>query len=235
VDDALEAKYTADTHAEGKRANKMAFQAKMGLEVDPHAALFFWPSRLDPVQKGPQLLTNILYSLVSRYWDRKLQIAVVANGQHQGAFHDVVRMHDFKDRVAVCNFEERLSRLGYAAADFVLVPSLFEPCGLPQMIGAIYGSLPVVHDTGGLHDTVEHLAEDGGRGNGFVFKVYGSAGLEWAMDQAMCFHGLPVDLKQTQIARIMRESKARFNHAVCARAYMDIYETMLKRPLVKPF
>ena len=235
VDDALEMKYTADTHAEGKCANKLAFQAKMGLEIDPDAPIFFWPSRLDPVQKGPQLLTNILYRIISRYWDQKLQVAVVANGQHQGAFHDVVRMHDLKDRVAVCNFDERLSRLGYAAADFILVPSLFEPCGLPQMVGAIYGSLPVVHDTGGLHDTVEHLADDGGHGNGFVFKVYGSEGLEWAMDQAMDFHAQPAERKQAQIARIMRESKARFNHTVCARAYMDIYETMLKRPLVDPF
>ncbi len=235
VDDALEVKYAADTHAEGKRANKMAFQAKLGLDVDPDAALFFWPSRLDPIQKGPQLLTNILYRIVSRYWDRNLQVALVANGQHQGAFHDVVRQHDLKDRVAVCNFDERLSRLGYAAADFVLVPSLFEPCGLPQMVGSIYGSLPVVHDTGGLHDTVEHLTADGKRGNGFVFQVYGSEGLEWAMDQAMEFHERPVSQKQTQIARIMRESKARFNHAVCARAYMDIYETMLNRPLVAPF
>ncbi|MFZ4394221.1 MAG: glycogen synthase [Kiritimatiellia bacterium] len=235
VDDALEVKYSADTLAEGKRANKMAFQAKLGLDVDPDAALFFWPSRLDPIQKGPQLLTNILYRIVSRYWDRNLQVALVANGQHQGAFHDVVRQYDLKDRVAVCNFDERLSRLGYAAADFVLVPSLFEPCGLPQMVGSIYGSLPVVHDTGGLHDTVEHLTADGKRGNGFVFQIYGSEGLEWAMDQAMEFHARPVSQKQTQIARIMRESKARFNHAVCARAYMDIYETMLKRPLVDPF
>ena len=231
VDTAIERNYTPDTHAEGKRANKLAFQSKMGLEVDADAPLFFWPSRLDPIQKGPQLLTDILFRVVSRHWDRKLQVAVVANGQHQNAFHDVVRQHDLMDRVAVCNFDERLSRLGYAAADYVLVPSLFEPCGLPQMIGVIYGSLPVVHDTGGLHDTVEHLSADGHYGNGFVFKVYGSEGLEWAMDQAMAFHAQPATGRQERVARIMRESRARFNHAVCARAYVDIYETMLNRPL----
>ena len=235
VDEALEVKYTADTHAEGKRTNKLAFQAKMGLDLDPEAPIFFWPSRLDPVQKGPQLLTDILYRIVSRYWDQNLQIAVVANGQHQGAFHDVVRHHDLKDRVAVCNFDERLSRLGYAASDFILVPSLFEPCGLPQMVGAIYGSLPVVHDTGGLHDTVAPLTPDGEQGNGFAFNVYGSEGLEWAIDQAMAFYSQPRERRQVQIARVMRESKARFNHKVCARAYMDIYETMLKRPLVDAF
>jgi len=235
TDEALDARYTAETHAAGKRANKLAFQAKMELDVDPDAALFFWPSRLDPAQKGPQLLTDILFRMVSKFADRKLQVAVVANGQHQEAFHDVVRIHDLKDRVAVCNFDERLSRLGYAAADFILVPSLFEPCGLPQMVGAIYGTLPVVHDTGGLHDTVEHLAADGASGNGFPFKVYGSEGLAWAMEQAMAFYAQPAERRAEQIARIMRESKARFNHAVCARAYMDIYETMLNRPLVNPF
>ena len=235
ADEALEAHYTADDHAAGKRANKLAFQAKMGLEGDPDAPLFFWPSRLDPAQKGPQLLTDILYRVVSRHWSAKLQVAVVANGQHQAAFHDIVRLHDLKDRVAVCSFDERLSRLGYAAADFILVPSLFEPCGLPQMVGALYGSLPVVHDTGGLHDTVEHLDVAAGTGNGFVFRVYGSEGLELAMDRAMAFHALPAEVRAAQVGRIMRESKARFNHAVCARAYMDIYENMLQRPLVNPF
>lgn len=235
TDEALEVRYTPESQYEAKRANKTAFQSRMELDVDPDAALFFWPSRLDPAQKGPQLLTDILYRVVSRHWIRKLQIAVVANGQHQAAFHDVVRLHDLKDRVSICNFDERLSRLGYAAADFVLVPSLFEPCGLPQMVGAIYGSLPVVHDTGGLHDTVEHLSKDGETGNGLVFKVYGSEGLEWAMDEAMVFHGQPAESKARQVSRIMRESKARFNHAVCARAYIDIYEKMLKRQLVKTF
>jgi len=233
TDEALEQRYTAETHVEAKRANKMAFQAKMELDVNPDAALFFWPSRLDPVQKGPQLLTDILYNMVSKHWNAPLQIAVVANGQHQSAFHDVVRLHDLKDRVSVMNFDESLSRLGYAAADYILVPSLFEPCGLPQMVGAIYGSLPVVHDTGGLHDTVEQLSIDENRGNGFVFNVYGSKGLEWAMDQAMAFHELPAETRAVQTTRIMRESKARFNHAVCAKAYINIYETMLNRPLVR--
>ena len=235
IDDALEAKYTDANHVEAKRANKIAFQMKMEMDVDPDAPLFFWPSRLDPIQKGPQLLTDILFKMVERYRNQKLQVAVVANGQHQAAFHDVVRMHDLRDRVAVCNFDEKLSRLGYAAADFVLVPSLFEPCGLPQMVGAIYGTLPVVHDTGGLHDTVESLSADGKTGNGFSFKIYGSAGLEWAMDEAMKFFAQPASQRAEQVGRIMRESKARFNHAVCARSYMDIYERMLNRVLVNPY
>jgi len=130
--------------------------------------------------------------------------------------------------------EEREHRL-LAAADCLLMPSLYEPCGLPQMIGAIYGSLPVVHDTGGLHDTVTHLDAQKNAGNGFVFKTYDSRGLRWAVDRAMDFHRLPAEVRAAQIGRIMRESRERFNHDVTAGQYFDIYESMLKRPLVNPY
>jgi len=234
-DAALEATYAAETHQPGKRANKAAFQRKVGLEVNEEAPLFFWPSRLDPAQKGPQLLAAIFPRILERYRARRMQVAIVANGAYQGAFHELVRRFDLYGRVAVCDFEEGVSRLGYAASDMVLVPSLFEPCGLPQMIGAIYGSLPVVHDTGGLHDTVEHLDAAAGTGNGFVFKIFDGNGLEWAMDRAMDFMALPAERRAQQVARIMTDSRARFNHSVCARTYIDIYEKMLQRPLVTPF
>jgi ADP-glucose type glycogen/starch synthase len=234
LDPALEKTYGPADHAEGKLLNKVAFQRKVGLDVRPDAPLLFWPSRLDPLQKGPQLLTDILYATAARYDAEGLQVAVVANGSHQRHFHDIVHRHDLFDRVAVCDFEENLSRLGYAGSDFLLVPSLFEPCGLPQMIGAIYGSLPIVHDTGGLHDTVRHLHPARGTGNGFVFKHYDSAGLAWAIDQAVAFHRLPAETRATHIERVMRDGLANFNHSVCAAEYIDIYERMLQRPLVNP-
>lgn len=231
----LEKKYTPETCMEGKRANKVAFQKKTGLEVNPDAPLFFWPSRLDPVQKGPQLLTDILYRFLSKYWKEKVQIAVVANGPYQQPFRDILRFHDLYGRLTVCDFDQSLSEQGFAASDFVLVPSLFEPCGLPQMVGQIFGSLPVVHDTGGLHDTVEHLQVEKETGNGFVFRVYDSTGLSWAMDQAMAFYALPPEVKEKHIRRIMQQGGARFNHETCARAYIEIYEKMLHRPLVRSF
>jgi glycogen synthase len=132
----------------------------------------------------------------------------------------------------VCKFDESLSHLGYAASDFMLMPSKFEPCGLPQMVSPIYGSLSVVHDTGGLHDTVEHLDTSSNTGNGFVFKHYNREGLRWAMDEAMSFYRLPQEIKAAQIARIMQQSRARFNHSVTAQQYIGIYEKMLDRQLV---
>ena len=229
----IEACYSAENHAEKKVENKVAFQRKTGLHVDPSAPIFFWPSRLDPVQKGCQLLTDILYKLVSDYWGEKLQVAIVANGAYEKYFHEIVRFHNLHKRVAVCAFDEALSHLGYAASDFMLMPSKFEPCGLPQMVSPIYGSLSVVMDTGGLHDTVEHLDLEKNEGNGFVFKNYDCNGLRWAIDQAMKFHRLPKAVKAQQISRIMKESKARFNHSVTAQEYIDIYEVMLERQLIR--
>ncbi len=235
TDEALTQRYTAEDADAAKRENKRAFQLKVGLATNPDAPLFFWPSRLDPIQKGPELLTNILYATMERYRADNLQVVVVANGSHQRHFHDLLRWHDLYGRLSVCDFDERLSRQAYAASDFTLMPSRFEPCGLPQMIGAIYGSLPIVHDTGGLHDTVDPLDPEANQGNGFVFKHYNSAGLAWAIDQAIQFWRQPAALRALQVARVMRDGKSRFNHQVCAQRYIAIYEKMLHRNLVKTF
>jgi starch synthase len=228
----LELKYDADTHMEGKRENKRALQSALGLIQNVNAPLFFWPSRLDTIQKGCQLLAHILYDVVSRYWDQQLQVVFVADGEFKKYFQQINWNHHLLERVAICDFDENLSHLAFGASDFVLMPSLFEPCGLPQMIGPIYGSLPVAHDTGGIHDTVVHMDVDRETGNGFLFKTFDPDGLSWAIDQAMSFYDLPLQVRTRQIARVMRESKTAFNHTVTARRYMDLYEKMLERPLI---
>ncbi len=233
TDSALSKNYDSTNHAEMKRRNKIAFQSRTGLDIDADAPLLFWPSRLDPVQKGCQLLADVLFRMIERYDKDNLQVAIVANGSYQQVFRDIVAFHDLYDRVTVCDFEEKLSHLGFAASDFMLMPSLFEPCGLPQMESQYYGSLPIVHDTGGLHDTVEHLDLAAGTGNGFRFETYDSGGLAWAIDQAMAFHRLPPEQKNPVISRIMEEAKQRFSHDVTAGNYIRIYEKMLQRPLVK--
>ena len=231
TDDKIPFKYGPEGHREAKRQNKLALQHALGLEENPDKALFFWPSRLDPVQKGPQLLTDIAFRFLDRHPDA--QIAVIANGPYQQPFWDIREFHQLHGRVGVHNFEGRLSQLGFAASDFTLMPSLFEPCGLPQMQAPIYGSLAVAHNTGGLHDTVEPLDVGASTGNGFRFDTYDSNGLFWAMDRAMDFFHLPGDVREAQVARIMRESLARFNHEACAKEYIKLYEKMLDRPLVR--
>jgi starch synthase len=233
TDDSLVANFGPDDFMAGKRENKLALQRELQLKVDADAPIFFWPSRLDPVQKGPQLLLDILHSLVSDYWDRDLQVVFVANGPHQRWFEKLVADFDLGERVSVVDFDERLSRLAYAASDFMLMPSLFEPCGLPQMTAPLYGSLPVVHSTGGLYDTVRHIDVERSTGNGFSFDHYGAEGLRWAMDRAMDFHALPDDVREREIRRVMVESAREFSHKEVARRYIEMYEAMLERPLVE--
>lgn len=233
TDDALERNFGVDDFMEAKQTNKLALQRELQLKEDVNAPIFFWPSRLDPVQKGPQLLTEILHKLVSDYWERDLQVVIVANGPHQEWIDKIVCAFDLRERVAIVDFEERLSRLAYAASDFMLMPSLFEPCGLPQMTSPLYGSLPVVHSTGGLYDTVRPLDVGNSTGNGFRFDYYSADGFRWAIDRAMDFHALPWDIRQREIRRVMIESEHEFSHKEVARRYINIYEEMLARPLVE--
>ena len=224
--------YGPEDHPAKKRKNKLALQKRLGLVADEKAPMFFWPSRLDPVQKGCQLLADIFYNVISEFWEDGLQVVFVANGDYQSIFRDIVHFHGIQNRVAACDFREELEHQAYGAADFVLMPSLFEPCGLPQMIGSLYGALPIVHDTGGLHDTVRHLDPDTDSGNGFVFETYDSGGLFWAIRQAMGFFRLPASMRKKQISRIMNQATETFTHDVNARQYIELYEKMLRRPLL---
>ncbi|MCF8039951.1 MAG: glycogen/starch synthase, partial [Desulfohalobiaceae bacterium] len=231
-DSNLVQRFGPDNHVQGKKANKQYCQQILGLIENEAAPLFFWPSRLDPVQKGCQLLSHVLYRIISTWWERQLQIVFVAGGDYQNIFKDIVSFHGFEKRVAVCDFEERLEHLGYAASDFILMPSKFEPCGLPQMIAPLYGSLPVAFDTGGIHDTIADLDLDAETGNGFLFDFFDSEALFWAVTRAVHFFEQPEAVKARHRGRIMRQSRKRFNHSVTASQYIDLYEKMLKRPLI---
>jgi len=179
------------------------------------------------MQKGPQLLTHILHDLTLSH--PTLQIAIIANGGFQQHFKDIVDKHHLHDRIAVIDFTEELSHLAYAGADFMIMPSRFEPCGLPQMASPKYGTLTVAHNTGGIYDTVDHLNPHdlGDKGNGFLFEHYNSEGLRWAIEEAIHFHLLPPEKKNPQIHRIIEESAIRFNHANTAKDYIKLYEKIL--------
>ncbi|MCG8643956.1 MAG: glycogen/starch synthase [Desulfobacterales bacterium] len=232
VDGMIRYNYGPKNHKKNKIKNKLYLQEILELDSDENAVLFFWPSRLDPVQKGCQLLAQIMYEMIHQYWDADLQIVSVANGEYERHFHDIVRHHGLGRRIAVCGFNEALSHQAFAAADFLLMPSSFEPCGLPQMVGGIYGTLPIVHDTGGLHDTIQQLDPANNSGNGFLFNVHDATGLKWAVDQAMHFSFLDAEIREQQIKRVMIESVLEFNHSRCAQDYIQLYGKMLKRPFI---
>lgn len=226
-DPALVCNYDADDHASGKAANKRALQERLGLELNPDAPILLWPSRLDPIQKGCSLFTDILYETLRKHWDRGLQVAVIADGPYRHPFEQIADFHGLHRRLGIHGFSEPLSRLGYAGADFVLMPSSYEPCGLPQMVGLKYGTVPIVFKTGGLQDTVRPLDVAAGTGNGFVFEVHDGGGLGWAIDQAMEFFSLNPVVRQAEVARMMGDAREIFSPAATAGGYLDIYRSLL--------
>jgi starch synthase/alpha-amylase len=126
TDKDLKKNYSITNFVSGKKENKRFLQKKLGLIPDDHAPIFFWPSRLDPIQKGCHLLSDIFYRMISNYWDQNLQVLLVANGDYQMVFKDIVDFHGFHDRVAICDFDNKLEHQAYAASDFIL------PAGCPR-------------------------------------------------------------------------------------------------------
>lgn len=228
TDPSLAVRYGAHSHEEGKQANKAIFQRECGLEEDHSAPLLFWPSRLDPIQKGCQLFADILYRVVSDYYHLGLQVVFVADGPYRKHFENIADFHGLRHRIAVLGFNEVVSRRAFAASDFVLMPSSYEPCGLSQMVGLKYGSLPIVYKTGGLRDSVEHLSDDRNQGNGFVFETHDANGLKWAIDEALRFYQAPLMLKRAVISRIMRDSHRQFSPEAVVKKYTSIYEELLE-------
>ncbi len=215
--------YNKHTMQDNKPLNKHLFQEKMGLPTKPEIPLFFWPNRLY-YQKGPDLLIDNIPEFFSKY---EMQVAIVANGDHK--LENKLRALEKKyHQLRFCNFEEKLSNLGKAAADFILMPSRYEPCGLPQMEVLRFGTLPIVHSTGGLKDTISQIDEQKNEGNGFVFYIADKSGLEFGIKSALNFYKLPINRKLTQLQRIMSESKRKFNLKNTAEKYMALYKKMIK-------
>ncbi len=223
--------YTPETHSAGKLFNKLHLQEKLNLRMSTDAPLFFWPTRLDGSRPGCRLMADTLETILARYRAPGLQVVFVADGDFQEHLRGLVRRIAATDRVAVCDFDSRRYRLAYGAADFVLMPIHHDPCALPCRIGQRYGALPVAHDTGAIHDCTTHLEVPAGQGSGFLFKNLDANGFLWAVEQAMAFYHLPLDIRSPQIRRIMQDSLARFDHEQTTLQIIDLYERALKRPL----
>ncbi len=215
--------YDVETATKKKRLNKKELQLRMGLRQNPDAPLFFFPSRLYP-QKGPELLWPIIRRCVDKY---KAQFALVANGDPGIVRHFRVLEPPYRASISHRPFSEDLSTLAKAGADFILMPSKYEPCGLPQMEGPRFGTLPVARLTGGLRDTVTEIDLDNETGNGFVFAEHTTKGLEEAISRAVRFYARSREVKRRVIQRVMRESVEKFTLAKTAQAYIDIYDQLI--------
>lgn len=149
-----------------KEICKKALQSRLGLNLDKNIPVFGVVSRLYD-QKGLDLLAHIIDPLMS---NMKIQLAIVGSGEQwlENSFKRFANVYSGRVGVHI-GYDNALSHLLEAGADFFLMPSRFEPCGLNQLYSMAYGTPPIVRHTGGLADTVEQYVEDGAKGDGFVF------------------------------------------------------------------
>ncbi len=220
---------------EAKKLNLVKFQKQMGLKVDAEAIMLFWPSRLDPSQKGVELLEDMALKLL--YNNPDTQIAVVGNPVGNEHYHREVigRLACASNgRMAYAEFDNDLCMLGYAAASDVFGASLYEPFGQIDVVGNLYGATATNRDTGGYHDKISPLSlkawgapQD--NGNGVLFKNYDSGGLRWALEQTINNHRFfrkhPGQWER-QAYRIMREAQKNWSLQHMVAGYLDVYERL---------
>jgi glycogen synthase len=215
-----------------KRENLVEFQRRTGLNVDPGAILLYWPSRLDPFQKGIELLEQIAHRFVVEHGD--IQIAIVGNGVGNDRTHE-----DICGRIAWASggrityqrFSEPLSMLGFAAAADVFGASLYEPCGQIDQVGNLFGATATNRDTGGYHDKIQSLTLKGDgasedTGNGFLFRDYDPGGLWYGLSKTVQFHRHSPEIRNAQIRRIMKETRQRYDLGKMIDQYVSAYETL---------
>ena len=204
---------------EGKVACKAALQREAGLDMDERALLFGVVSRLTE-QKGLDLLLPTLPTLLAA----GAQLVMQGSGDPalEAGFREAQRMHPGRISVRI-GYDEAFAHRLIAGADAVLVPSRFEPCGLTQMYGLRYGTLPVVRRVGGLADTVTDAtpqALDAGTATGFLFDEAQPAALASGLERAAAAWRQPAVWQQLMRAAMRRP----LSWDVPAAQYLRLYE-----------
>lgn len=167
---------------EGKAVNKKELQKELGLPVNENAAMISMVTRLTN-QKGLDLVVDIADKLLQH----DIQLVILGTGDYHYENHFRGLADRYRDKVSAnIKFDNGLAHKIYAASDMFLMPSLFEPCGLGQLIALRYGTVPIVRETGGLKDTISPYNQYSGLGNGFSFRNYNANELlsvtEYALD-----------------------------------------------------
>jgi starch synthase len=203
----------------GKLACRTALQREAGLAVQQDSPLFCIVSRLTE-QKGLHLVLAALPEIVRRGG----QIMVLGSGDAplEAAFQAAASAHPQSVAVRI-GYDEQLSHRLIAGADVILVPSRFEPCGLTQLYGLKYGTLPLVRKVGGLADTVVDASLetiDDGLATGFVFETFDDAGIDTALRRAFALYRRQADWTAVQ----RRGMQQRFDWDGAAAQYLTLYQ-----------
>ncbi len=220
TDKYIEHKYNAVNFRKEKIKNKRALQAELGLEQDDRKMLIGIVSRLTD-QKGFDLIDYMMDEICQD----AVQVVVLGTGEER--YENMFRHFDWKyhDKVSANIFySEALSHKIYAASDVFLMPSLFEPCGLSQLMALRYGTVPIVRETGGLKDTVQPYNEYENTGTGFSFKNYNAHEMLASIRYAERIY---YDKKREWNKIVDRGMAADFSWHVSAKKYQEMYDWLI--------
>ena len=220
TDPYIDTNYSIDSLAAGKKANKAALQKEMGLTVKSDVLLVGMVSRMTD-QKGYDLISYMMDEMLSTL---NIQMVVLGTGEEQ--YENMLR--HFQSRYpnklsANIGYSEERAHKIYASCDAFLMPSLFEPCGLSQMMAMRYGTIPVVRETGGLKDTVEPYNEYDQTGTGFSFQNYNAHEMLFILKYAL--HVFQSDKKSWK-AMMTRAMKRDYSWNSSARKYEELYDSI---------
>ncbi len=211
VDDAIAAKFAA-TDLTGKKTCRDALCARFGVKPRAGEPVFGIVSRL-AWQKGLDLVADIAPLLA-----KKSVVLLLGSGEPGLEHRFEALAAALPDRIGVhIGYDAAMSRTLFAGCDAMLMPSRYEPCGLAQMQAMRYGTLPVVHATGGLRDSVIH-GEDG-----FVFEVGDAQGLLWACGEALDAYQMAGKWSAMQQAAMTRD----FTWTASAARYANVYGSVV--------
>lgn len=209
--------YTASTAYKMKNINKQWLFEELDMIVDSEKPLFAIVSRLTD-QKGFGLINYVLPQILQN------GNSVVIIGTGDAHYEDFLRYLDSTfPNFSFCNkYNEELAHQVYAAADFYLMPSGFEPCGLSQMIAMSYGAIPIVYATGGLKDSVKHFNITTKKGCGIVFENFDVNGLTWAVNQAEEIY------KKKSIFKVIMKNAMLEDNSIehATKNYIDFYNDL---------
>lgn len=212
--------YSSKNFKKYKAVNKEKLQEELGLPVDRNKYMIAIISRLTD-QKGLDLVNCVM----ERICDPNTQFVVVGTGEQR--YEDMFRHYQWKypDRVSANIFySDQLAHKVYAAADAMLMPSLFEPCGLTQLISLRYGTIPIVRETGGLKDTVTPYNEFDSTGTGFSFTNYNADEMLGVINYSKNVY---YDHRNEWDAMVKRGMETDFSWGSSALQYEGMYSWMI--------
>lgn len=213
-------KYNAKNFRKEKIVNKRALQAEMGLEQNDDIFMIGLVSRLTD-QKGLDLIAYIMDELCQE----DIQFVVLGTGEER--YENMFRHFDWKYNNKVSAniyYSEALSHKIYAACDAYLMPSLFEPCGLSQLMALRYGTVPIVRETGGLKDTVEPYNEFESTGTGFSFRNYNAHEMLATIRYAKYIY---YQRRREWNKMIDREMATDYSWHTSAKKYQEMYDWLI--------